>query len=235
MMYVYNVLDHVGQRREVFIEREPGVMIDGISQATNGLNDRQGAVAFGVELRQTAGFVARGHQQRITTGHRQVCERFGIADVDTDLPREAMLQLPELPLEVAITAADHHELGACCDQRLGRVDDHIEALLPIQSTDNDEDGSRGVIRQRKMLTKSRLADELARQVVLIIRGGQMRIVARIPCSIINPVENADQTVIARSNDRIEPAAVFTEADFFCVSRTDGRDTMGEQHSRFEKT
>ena len=135
--------------------------------------------------------MTRGHQQGIATRHGQVGERLGIADMDTDLSREALLKLSELPFQVTITAPDHHELGPRCDESLCRIYDHIETFLPVQSTDNDEDGSCVVIRERKMLTKSRLADDFARQVVLIISGGKIRIVTRVPRPVVNPIENAN--------------------------------------------
>ena len=66
-------------------------------------------------------------------------EWFGITDVDTDLPRKAILKLSELPLQVTIAAADKHELRARCDERLGRIDDQIETFLPVQATYDNED------------------------------------------------------------------------------------------------
>lgn len=160
-MHVDDVLNDIRQRREMFIEHEAGMVIDGIRQAADGLDDRQGSIALGVELSQTARFVTRGHQKGVAACHRQVGEWFGIADMDTDLPREAILELSELPLQVAITAADHHELATGCDEGLGRIDDHIETFLPVQSADDDEDRPGCIIRQPKMSTKLRSAVDLS--------------------------------------------------------------------------
>jgi hypothetical protein len=57
-----NVLNHIRESSEVFIEREASLMIDRIRKTSDRLHDWQRAIALSVELSQPARFVSRGHQ-----------------------------------------------------------------------------------------------------------------------------------------------------------------------------
>jgi len=63
--------------------------------------------------------------------------------------------------------------------------------------------------------------------------GQMRIVARIPVGIINPVQNTCDPAHARAQCLLHAHPQRAVADLPRIGRTDRRDGVGEFYARFQ--
>src|SRR5512142_2060882 len=67
-----------------------------------------------------------------------------------------------------------------------------------------------------------------------IIAGEPGITGWIPDSIIRPIQNSAQTLLAVTQQPVKPAAIFSGEDFPRVSRTDSGDRIGGPNARFHE-
>ena len=87
----------------------PAVELHRIRQPAGLAHDRHGAVAQAVDLVQTAGFVSRGHHERIAAGFDQVGEGDVVAVIETEFLWKMPLGMMKEIHIALLPAAQHHE------------------------------------------------------------------------------------------------------------------------------
>ena len=109
----YRPADRIIQRiSSVIPEFKPGavpggfvIIFDRIIEAAGGAHDGQRTVPQRIHLIQSAGFVQRGHDEKIGPRFDAMGHSLMKTDIRADLPRVALRQAPEILLISRIAAA----------------------------------------------------------------------------------------------------------------------------------
>ena len=92
---------------------------DGVGQAADPTNQRQGAITQRVELRQAARLKTRGYEDHVGAADDQMRQAVVVADLDTDLPAVTRSCGRKTELEIGIARAEQDELRPAC-HKLGQ-------------------------------------------------------------------------------------------------------------------
>src|SRR5690606_21050189 len=210
----------------VGLEGKAGLAIlDGIAEPAGGPDDGQAAIAEGMELRQPAGLVKRGHQEGIASAVDAASERFVEAETKGKAPRPAPHRTTQLLLQGGIAAAEDGELQVASQKRIEGRQEEVQALLPGDAGDHAHEKGVGRLQAELLLQRP-----LARRLAAAIVGGKMRrqvgIGRGVPGLDVDAVENADEAVAERAQLLAEAERKLGVADLAGVGRRDGGHEVG---------
>src|SRR5262249_15816652 len=210
----------------------------GVVQAAGRANDRDGAVAKGIELAEPTRLVTRRHQEKIASTLDSMRE----PEVEVDSHRQILWSAGRQALQTAfqrdVPAAEDRQLESLAEHHRDRGEKNIDSFLHRQSSNQSKQRQLhvGGISQQSQLPKQRpLGLCFAAQVARGVPSRQRPILGRIPLPIVDAVEDADQARAKFSQQSVESTTQLRRLDFSGVGGGDGREPVREDQPRFEKT
>src|SRR6185312_14629839 len=101
----------------------------GVFQSTGGADHRHGSVAQAVDLVQSAGFVAAGHEEHVCAGLYAMGERVVVSEFDGNAARIAGLEGSEQSFHLFFAIAEGSEIHILSEDLIGSLANQIEAFL----------------------------------------------------------------------------------------------------------
>ena len=171
---------------------------DGIGQPTRPRHHWHTAISEAVELGEAAGFEATGNEDGIAAALHQMRQRLVIADAHADAARMAFGGVAKPCLQCRIAGTQHRQPGAETDEMIRHVEQQVHALLPCQTTDDDEQRPSASLQPERRLGCAfvdtafayRPGREIARQI---------GVAGRIPYRRIDAVDDAGHHALPRAH------------------------------------
>ena len=204
-----------------------------IGQAAGARHHRHAAIGETVKLRQAARFEPAGHQDRIAAALQPVRQGLVIPDPHPDAARMARSGSGKVSLHRSVARTQHRQPPADPDQMVDHFEQHVDALLPGQPADHDEQRPGAGLKPEFGFERSLVGGALA-QGARSVTGGQVRIAGWVPLGRVDPVDDPAHPRPPADHQPFQPHPEFSAAHFARVSRADRGDLAGGFHPGFQK-
>ena len=185
----------VRERETVAFAGELVVRGYGVAQATRFANDRQGAIAHGDHLGETARLKEGGHEEHVGAGIHALRERRVKLDASGHLAGVDRLVPAQGVFVVGVARAQDCHLDASFKDALKAVHDQIHAFLPGETRDHNHKGTVVAYFEPQLFLNGLLAERLARHVVDRIRCGNALVMCRVVACYVDAVDDAVQNIL----------------------------------------
>lgn len=121
-----------------------------VAKTAHCVNHRHGAIVHGIELIESAGLEARGHEQDISGCRETMSHLIAEPDPRANLIVVALLHVVHSVLEVLATGTEKHHLNVLVHEETLGVEHEVHALLLVEAADEAEETRVGILRQTEL-------------------------------------------------------------------------------------
>src|SRR5690606_12679822 len=209
------------------IEQKAGyAIVDTVSQATGAMGDGQRGEALGIHLAQSAGLIARRHQQKIAAGEQPAGIGFVEADMGAHATWVTFRQTLNLLFQRWLASAEDGQLAATGDDGFSDVDAQIDALLLRQARNHRKQRPFARLKAKQVANMRRVG-ALAVPVVRPEWADRMCATLRVPATIDAVEQSAPPTLAPLHRaEAIQPATKLRCGDLPRIGGADRGDMIG---------